>query len=137
MSRKRKVIIKVIVGGLLPTAWGFLLYRKEPTADTINSVLLVLGPSALSWIITVIAGNCVHRRLIHTACGLVALLLLVVQVGLLFFAMKIAAGWGGNPLLNPFTLPGSVGLVFCIVALVAYFIRGPRTLEGDGSKSGA
>jgi hypothetical protein len=92
-------------------------------SDAIVQFAVVLGPSALSLAFTVIARKFVQNALLRGVCGIMVLLLLVVQVFFLAGAMEMVAGYGGKPLRNPFTLAGSIGCAISVAFLVILFVR--------------
>lgn len=98
---------------------------RSETGDTIQTLVVALGPGAVSLVITV-AGRVVRTRAVHRVLGVVAFGFIVIQVGVLYAARRV---FGGGPLLNWFTLTGLMGLAIYIAALVMYFARGPKRVS--------
>jgi hypothetical protein len=109
----------------------------SPAVDTMIQFLVVLGPSALSVIMTLIGRKFVRAFLIRAAIGIIALLLLAVQVVFLAVALMMVAGYGGNPLRNPFTLAGSIGLVVSVASLIVFCVRPLRQCDHNPTEASA
>lgn len=141
MARHRPTVTVVLGIGLLLTALAFAEWLNttgnyeawlrdrrnggSETRDTIQTFVVALGPGAVSLVIMV-AGLVVRTRTVHRVLGAVAFGFIVIQVGVLYAAMRV---FGGGPLLNGFTLTGLVGLAVCIAALAMYFALRPKRVS--------
>lgn len=98
---------------------------RSETEDTIQTLVVALGPGAVSLVIMV-AGLAVRTRAVRKILGVVAFGFIVIQAGVLYVAWRV---FGGGPLLNSFTLIGLMGLAIYIAALAMYFARGPKRVS--------
>ena len=103
---------------------------RSEIGDTIQTLVVALGPSAVSLVIMV-AGLLVRTRAVHRVLGVVAFGFILLQVGVLHAARRV---FGGGSLLNGFTLTGLMGLAIYIAALAMYFARGPKRVSEQERK---
>jgi ABC-type Fe3+ transport system permease subunit len=146
VTRHRPVVIAVAAIVLVVVIGAFLAFFCGPdafddrhawfegrrnggsqTRDAIQTLIVALGPAAVSVCVTLLASLVARSRSAHRALGFVALGFIVVQVGVLYGVWRL---FGGGAAVNPLTLTGAAGLVICIGALVLHFVRGPRRV-GD------
>lgn len=138
MKRYRTVIIVVAAIVLLAQLYLWVGVNKSigmeawlrdrrsggsETRDTIETLIIALGPGAISLVITLLASRVVRSKAAHRVWGVVALGFILIQVGWVCVACLV---FGGRIALNSFTVTALVGLMVYVVGLVIYFVRGSK-----------